>query len=185
MIPRAFMENEDHESENGEQRTVFTGSSDKIRFVAPMPGYLGFGGPHVQELKFEQGEDGLALVVSHALLQGFEEENLYERAPIVLLDGIEQAQFQFLARDAEGELFIWSNVWAEPEKLPLAVSLDIEFNEEVYVRWPRLTASVRVDARALLDLAPEEGLGQGLRQGRHQSYSDAIQDMIKSRKQKQ
>ena len=27
----------------------FGGSSNTIRFVAPMPGYLGFGGPQVQE----------------------------------------------------------------------------------------------------------------------------------------
>ena len=170
MIPLVFMESEDQE-----QRTVFTGSSDKIRFVAPMPGYLGFGGPQVQELTFEPGEEGLVLVISHALLQGFEEEKLYERAPIVLLDGIEQAQFQFLALDEEGELSAWSSSWEDPEKLPLAVSLAIEFNQDVYVRWPLLTASVRVDAEAL------RGLGDA--QGLRPSYSTTIRKMIQNRKQ--
>ena len=80
MIPLVFMESEDEQ-----QGTVFAGSSDKIRFVAPMPGYLGFGGPQVQELTFERGEEGLALIISHALLQGFEEENLYERDPILAI----------------------------------------------------------------------------------------------------
>jgi len=172
MIPLVFMASEDQE-----ERSVFTGSSDKIRFVAPMPGYLGFGGPQVQELTFVNGEEGLALVISHALLQGFEEEKLYERAPIVLLERIDQAQFQFLALDEEGELSTWSNVWEEPEKLPLAVSLEIEFNEEVFVRWPLLTASVRVDAQALRELAGDQGLGQ--------NYSTTIQKMISDRQQQQ
>jgi len=169
MIPLVFMESEDQE-----QRTVFTGSADKIRFVAPMPGYLGFGGPQVQELTFEPGEEGLVLVISHALLQGFEEEKLYERAPIVLLEGIEQAQFQFLSLDEEGELSAWSSSWEDPEKLPLAVSLAIEFNQEVYVRWPLLTASVRVDAEALRGLDEAQGL--------RPSYSTTIRKMIQNRK---
>ena len=140
--------------------------------MAPMPGYLGFGGPQVQELTFEPGEEGLALVISHALLQGFEEEKLYERAPIVLLEGIEQAQFQFLSFDEEGELSAWSSSWEDPEKLPLAVSLAIEFNQEVYVRWPLLTASVRVDAEALRGLDEAQGL---------RPYSTAIRKMIQDR----
>ncbi len=174
MIPLVFMESEDQE-----QRTVFVGSSDKIRFVAPMPGYLGFGGPQVQELTFEHGEEGLVLVISHALLQGFEEEKLYARDPIVLLEGIDQAQFQFLTLDEEGETAAWSSVWEEPEKLPLAVSLAIEFNQEVYLRWPVLTASVRVDAKALLDAAGKRGLRQ------RQRDSNPIRKMIQDRKQQQ
>ena len=166
MVPLVFMESEDQQ-----QRTVFAGSSDKIRFVAPMPGYLGFGGLQVQELTFERGEEDFALIFSHALLQGFEEEKLYERAPIVLLEGIDQAQFQFLTLDEDGELYIWSNDWEEPEILPLAVSLAIEFNQEAYVRWPLLAASARVDMRPPKDVT--------------QSYSKAIRDMIQHKKQQQ
>ena len=166
MIPLVFME-----SEVQEQRIVFTGSSDKIRFVGPMPGYLGFGGPQVQEFTFEHGDEGLALVLSHALLQGFEEEKLFERDPIVLIEGIDQAQFQFLALDEDSELYAWSGVWEDPENLPLAVSLAIEFNQEVYVRWPLLTASVRIDSEALRGL------------GGTQDYSTTIRKMIQERKQ--
>jgi len=172
MVPLVFMESEDQE-----QRSIFEGSSDSIRFVAQMPGYLGFGGPQVQELTFQHGEEGLVLVISHALLQGFEEEKLYERAPIVLLERIDQAEFQFLGLDEEGELSTWSSDWENPETLPLAVSLDIEFDEEVYVMWPLLIASVRVDSQALKELAGEQGI--------EQDYSTAIQKMIQSRKQQQ
>ena len=172
MVPLVFEASVDQD-----MRTVFEGSSNRIRFVAPMPGYLGFGGPQVQELTFQNSDEGLALVISHALLQGFEEEKLYERSPILLLDRIEHAEFQFLSFDEESNVSSWSNLWEEPEKLPLAVSLEIEFNEDVYVRWPLLNASVRVDAQALRELASDQGLGE--------DYSTTIQDMIRDRKQQQ
>jgi general secretion pathway protein J len=172
MVPLVFEASEDQD-----MRTVFEGSSNRIRFVAPMPGYLGFGGPQVQELTFQNRDEGLALVLSHALLQGFEEAKLYERSPILLLDRIEQAEFQFLSFDEESEISSWSNLWDEPENLPLAVSLEIELSEDVYVSWPLLNASVRVDAQALRKLATDQGAGP--------DYSTSIQDLIRDRKQQQ
>jgi general secretion pathway protein J len=170
MLPLAFLESEDQEED-----IIFSGSSDRIRFVAPMPGYLGFGGPQVQELTLEEGDEGLALVFSHALLQDFEEDSLYERAPIVLLERIDQAQFQFLGVDEEGELLPWGNLWEEGAKLPVAVSLGIDFNEEVFVRWPLLTAAVRIDAQSLLALTEGKILGK--------DYKSTIQNMIQKGKE--
>ncbi len=155
MLPLAFLEQEDQE-----ERIVFDGRSDRIRFVGPMPGYLSFGGPQVQELSFVSTDNGLALVLSHTLLQGFEEARLYERPPIFLLDRIEQASFQFLGLDEQGELTGWTSTWATPENLPLSVMLDIEFDEDVYLDWPLLSASVRIDGSALSELVqtPEADL---------------------------
>jgi general secretion pathway protein J len=148
MAPLVFSESDDQQ-----ERTVFEGEARKIRYVAPMPGYLGFGGPQVQELSVVSAEEGYALVLSHALLQGFEEENLYLRDPIVLIESIEFAEFSFLGRDETGELTAWTTQWEQKELIPEAVSLEIEFTEDVYIRWPLLTASVRVDPSALNDLA--------------------------------
>ena len=67
MVPLAFAD----EQTGAGERVVFKGEPRSIRFVAPMPGYLGFGGPQVQELSIVNGEDGDELVLSHALLQGF------------------------------------------------------------------------------------------------------------------
>jgi general secretion pathway protein J len=164
----AFGENQD----DGD-RIVFEGEINKIRFVAPMPGYLGFGGPQVQELALVSGNDGLELVLSHALLQGFEEQNLYLRDPIVLVDKIDNAQFSFLGRDEEGELLGWVNQWEQTGVLPASVSLDIEFTEEVYLNWPLLTASVRVDSSALQELVQGSNDGPINRK--------KIEDIIKQR----
>jgi general secretion pathway protein J len=165
-------------SEDGEERTVFLGQPDRIRFVAPMPGYLGFGGPQVQELAIVRGQDNLELVLSHALLQGFEEARLYDRPPIPLLGDIESATFSFLGRDENGDLAGWISSWTETGILPESVALEIEFVDDVYIHWPLLTASVRIDPTALAGLAP----GTAGVPGGYRDYSSAIQDMINRRR---
>jgi general secretion pathway protein J len=136
-----------------------------------MPGYLSFGGPQVQELSIVSSDNGQALVLSHALLQGFEEANLYERAPILLLDNIERASFSFLGLDESGELASWTTDWLEPENMPKAVSLEIEFQEGFVIVWPQLTAAVRIDSVALQDLAGSQGL-----------RGTTVQELIKQRR---
>lgn len=168
MSPLAF-----EQSEDGAERTVFIGEEQRIRYVAPMPGYLGFGGPQVQELEIVRGSEGLELVLSHALLQGFEEELLYARDPIPLVDKIESARFSFLGADEAGELTGWTSVWDQPEALPKSIALDIEFVEDVYIKWPLLTASVRVDQAALAEIAPGEFA--------QPTYQSTIQQIIQRR----
>jgi len=151
---------------------VFRGSSASIRFVGPMPGYLGFGGPQVQELTIVNGENGQELILTHALVQGFEDASLDERAPIVLIDQIESASFSFLARDDEGEIAGWISEWDEPGQLPIAIALDIQFYEEVYADWPLLVAAVKVDASAITELLEGDD-----------SYQSAVQELIEKRRQ--
>ena len=174
MAPLAF-----EISEEGEERTVFIGSAQRVRYVAPMPGYLGFGGPQVQELEFVRGENGYDLVLSHALLQNFEEEALYAREPIFLLGNIERAEFSFLGRDEEGELTQWSSSWDTPSILPSSIAMDIEFSEDVYIEWPLLTASVRTDPGAISDPS-----GGGNRSA-NQSYSTTIRELMTRGKTRQ
>jgi general secretion pathway protein J len=158
MLPLVFEENEAQT-----ERTVFEGEFHRIRFVAPMPGYLGFGGPQVQEFEFVRGTDGTELVVYHALLQGFEEQHLYERDPIVLIDNIAAGSFDFIGLDEAGQVVIWNSHWNNTNYLPLAVTVEIEFNEDVYVDWPLLTAGVKVDASALADLGADVSVDNRLR----------------------
>lgn len=165
------------QSEDGTERTVFVGEERRIRYVAPMPGYLGFGGPQVQELAIVRGRDSLELVLSHALLQGFEEDLLYERDPIPLVGDIASARFSFLGLDETGELAGWTYTWDDPGSLPKSIGLEIEFEEDVYIRWPLLTASVRVDQSALAELAPTEFA--------QPTYQSTIRNLIDSRGKKQ
>lgn len=165
IVPLAFEENPDQDS-----RSVFRGDSQRIRYVAQMPGYLGFGGPQVQELEFVRGEEGLELVLSHALLQGFDEPFLYEREPILLLDKVDSAAFSFLGRDDNGQLTSWTPSWDDEASLPAAVALEIDFIEEVYIDWPLLTTSVRIGLGAVA--VADRGTTQT-------NYSATIQDLMK------
>jgi general secretion pathway protein J len=145
MLPLAFAELDDAE----QTRAVFLGDSREIWFVAPMPGYLGAGGPQVQVLELAEGDDGDVLQFRHALLQYFEEEYLFERDPVILLEGVASAGFEFVGLDEEGVLTPWMTTWDEPGSLPVAVRLSIEFDEDRNVHWPAMVAGVRVDEEAL------------------------------------
>lgn len=167
-IPLAFNQTEGEALDTPDPE-VFLGSADYIRFVGPMPGYLGFGGPQVQELALVPGDDGLELQLTHALVQGFEESRLGELEPITLLDRIDRAEFQFLARDEEGELVPWTNTWEDPATLPVAVALDIEFEEGTYTAWPLLVAAIKVDGSVAEVNGPN-------------TYRSAIQELINKRR---
>jgi len=173
-VPLGFSQQEDAAADLGQAAVmeVFRGSAASIRFVGPMPGYLGFGGPQVQELSIVDGENGKELILTHALVQGFEDASLDERAPIVLIDHIESASFTFLVRDEEGEIAGWISEWEEPGQLPLAIALDIQFEEQVYAKWPLLVAAVKVDASAVTEILEGEN-----------SYQSAVQELIEKRRE--
>lgn len=152
-----------------EIRIVFTGDARSIQYVAPMPGYLGSGGPQVQLLELANGDDGSVLQFSHALLQGYEDTHLYERDPVILLEGVESAGFEFLGLDENGEVTAWVSSWDHPEVLPLAVRLSIELSRDAQLQWPDLVAGVRVDESAV-------GGGAG-----RTTYEQAIKDLIKGK----
>jgi len=158
-----------------ETRVVFEGDARHIQYVAPMPGYLGAGGPQVQLVEVVNGDNGdLLIQFSHALLQGFEQDRLFDRDPVMLLEGVSSASFEFLGRDEEGELSGWMTSWDQQDALPVAVHLDLEFSGGLNLRWPDLVAAVRVDELAVLGLA-ERAEGT--------VYKQAIQDMIKGKGQ--
>jgi general secretion pathway protein J len=152
-------------------RIVFVGDSRSIQFVAPMPGYLGSGGPQVQLLELASDNEGNILQFSHALLQGYEDSHLYERDPVILLEGVESAGFEFLGLDENGEVTDWASSWDQPDILPVAVRLSLEFSGDVRVRWPELVAGVRVDEAAI-----QGGAGRA-------TYEQTIRDLMKRKDQ--
>jgi general secretion pathway protein J len=125
----------------------FVGERERVRFVSPMPGYLSYGGPYVQELSLEQGADGLELVYYYSMLNGYEDGDLEVTTDgRVLMDGLGGGEFIFLDEDPEtGETF-WVDYWEETERLPLAVGVLLDMDSERGLVWPDLIAPVMVDA---------------------------------------
>ena len=171
MLPLPYAVTEGAE----ELRIVFEGDARHIQYVAPMPGYLGAGGPQVQLIEVVNADDGELLIqFSHALLQGFEESRLYDRDPVILLDGVSSAGFEFLTRDEEGELIGWTASWDQQDTLPVAVRLDLEFSGDLNMQWPDLAAGVRVDEQALRAGGGVSGAT---------SYQESIRNLIKNKNQ--
>ena len=177
MLPLSFDATESNEA----LRIVFEGDTDSIRYVAPMPGYLGTGGPQVQFVELARDDDGeLVLQFSHALLQGYAEENLFDRDPVVLLEGIKSAGFEFMGMDVEGELSPWTASWDQQDVLPVAVRLNVEFSDDLNLLWPDLVAGVKIDSQAL------QGLGNASRaDGRSASQTRARAAMKNNGQRKQ
>lgn len=165
MLPLPFAVEDRRE----QVRVVFEGDARHIQYVAPMPGYLGAGGPQVQLLELVNDNDGGVLQFSNSLLQGFEQGRLFDRDPVILLKGVDSAGFEFLGRDQDGELSGWVSSWDQPEVLPVAVRLNLEFSAESALRWPDLVAGVRIDESAVSGVA-----------GRA-TYEQSIRDMIKGK----
>ena len=165
MLPLPFAVTDDSEG----IRIVFEGDATRIQYVAQMPGYLGAGGPQVQLVEVANADDGeLVVQFSHALLQGFEEDRLYDRDPVILLERVSSAGFEFLGKDEQGELTGWATSWDQRDILPVAVRLNLEFSEDLNLRWPDLVAGVRLDPQAIL--------GGGTNQP---GYQSTITDLIK------
>jgi general secretion pathway protein J len=122
----------------------FEGGHDTLQFVAPMPGYLSRGGPHVQRLSLVTSRDGLRLEFNHSQLNGFDpDEGLGDgRDPVVLIAGIARGGFEFREREPDGTLGPWIDRWENPHFLPVALRLRLEFDERDGRRWPDLDVPV-------------------------------------------
>lgn len=124
----------------------FEGEAERIRFIAAMPGYLGFGGPYVQELRVEPGEVGMDLVFAFAMLNGYEPGDLDREAPITLLEDIGRAEFEFLGYDEDGESVFWSDFWEAADQIPLSVSLRLGMQRDNGLFFPELVTPVVIDS---------------------------------------
>jgi general secretion pathway protein J len=133
----------DTDMQNGIQY-LFEGNADAISFVAPMPGYLSRGGPHVQRLALVNHRGTLQLEFNHSQLNGFESGDVVggEREPVVLATGIASARFEFRQREADGVLGPWTSAWDMPNMLPQQVRLAVEFPADDPREWPALEVPV-------------------------------------------
>jgi len=129
----------DRQEDIGENH-VFEASRDELRFVAPMPGHLANGGPHVQWITIAGDE----LLFDHAQLNGYDPDRPKAnnpRDPVRLMRGVASAHFEYRGLDENGELGEWLREWENVQQLPLLVRLVVEFDEESRV-WPDLEIPV-------------------------------------------
>ena len=122
---------------------VFEGERNKIRYVGPMPGYLGRGGPYVQELEIAGGQ----LLFRHWLLNGYDPDKIdRDVKPIRLLEGITSGSFAFRGTDREGRVTRWAQKWEETQATPVMIQLRLAFKPDTRLVWPDLETPTLVDA---------------------------------------
>ena len=122
----------------------FSGSAHEMRYVAPLPGYLGKLGPQLQRLQLvDDGHDGLRLELSLALLppDGKPPQALGE--PQVLLDHIRDGSFSYRGVDGRGAAVPWTTAWADGRVLPQLVRIRLQ--SQGSVDWPQLDVPLRVN----------------------------------------
>ena len=128
------------------ERIRFIGERDRVRFVAPMPGYLSYGGSYVQQFSIERGAEGYELVYYYAMLNGYEPGDIEHHDGIVLLDNLARGEFHFLGMEHETQEVFWGDYWEMVDQLPLAVAIEIDLQRDRGQVWPDLVAPVMVDA---------------------------------------
>ena len=125
----------------------FIGSSNEMRFVAPLPGYLGQLGPQLIDVKLiSAGDKGKQLVASLALLppDGSKPKPLGE--PQVLVDDVVEGAFSYRGLNQQGQPMDWQSDWTYTGNMPnvVAIKLTLQAGRE----WPQLSAPLRVNAAA-------------------------------------
>lgn len=133
---------------------LIKGSGDELTFVSALPGYLGQGGAYVQHLEVESAESGRGrqLVFRHALLNGFDptESEPWAERPVILLEDVQEFTIEYRGLDDEGKLDDWSDEWDKPDRLPLLVRMEVEFDEGSRLRWPPLTIPLQLGGDAVV-----------------------------------
>ena len=137
-------------SKDGLKVEVFRGDGKFMRFVAPMPGYLSRGGAYVQTLQRAPGKDGMQLVFTSTLLNGFDmdKSKAAEESTVVLLDHIDEGAFSYRGLNPKGELMDWSEGWKDSSTTPLMVGLDLRLAAGNRIGWPRMTIPLMMDVGA-------------------------------------
>ena len=126
------------------QPLFFEGSAREMRYVAPLPGYLGKLGPQLQQLQLVDDEHGgQRLELRLALLPPDGQPPRPLGEPQVLFDHIRQGSFSYSGVNPQGEAIPWSPAWADGRVLPLLVR--IELQPEGRDSWPRLDVPLRVN----------------------------------------
>lgn len=133
------------------QPTHFIGERDRMRWVSAMPGYLGRGGPYVQEIALERGDNGYALRFRHALANGWDSREGFPETPgpVTLIERIDDVRIEYRGLDDQGKLGEWEDEWTDPGPMPLLVRVRVEFARGSQLEWPELVVPLMVDAGAL------------------------------------
>ena len=107
---------------DGDERAMFVGSEDRVRFVSPLPAHRGVAGLHVVEFRIAPRG---ALELGYTLYRPDRHTPLDQAELSVaetLIEGLGEASFAYAGTDA-GNGMDWSAAWVSAERFPSVVGL--------------------------------------------------------------
>lgn len=119
----------------------FVGERGRLRFVADVPDYLGLGGPYLHEIGVEGSAPNQRLQLQLTQVQAGEVLAPPQAvAPERLADGLAEVRFAYRGIDPQrGQLGDWQDEWADSERLPRFVRIDIR---DARGAWPSLLVAL-------------------------------------------
>jgi len=124
----------------------FIGSGDEMRFVAPLPGYLGRLGPQLIDVKLVSTDKGKQLVASLAEMPPDGSPLRPLGDPQVLVDGVVDGHFSYRGINAQGQPMDWQDDWKSFGNMPSIVEIKLTLANGR--EWPLMSAPLRVNAAA-------------------------------------
>jgi general secretion pathway protein J len=142
-LAQALSQTIDHDDHG--KPLVFEGAAQGLRYVAPLPGYLGQLGPQLQTLRLvDDGAGGLRLELGLAVLPPDGSGPLPVGEPQVLVDHVRAGRFSYRGVDVRGRITPWLASWPDGRTLPRLVRVQLQLDG--IVSWPTLEVPLRVDA---------------------------------------
>ena len=144
----------------GQGATDFSGTSEQLQFIAPLPSHVGTGGLYNFRLGPGATKAGEGLVLSWQLYRPdttatFEGGEQDTRLLLEDIESFEVAYFGILGTEDEPR---WAERWDEESRLPLLVTLRVTYPEEDPRHWPELQVAPRA---AVVPAAVADSLGFG------------------------
>lgn len=134
--------------EGNQIRIAFSGTSDSVRFVAPMPNGPFGGGIYRIELASREGSEASRrrLVLAAALFGQQKGGTLSETQERDLVPDLETLRFRYFGGLARDDERAWRDDWVAAERLPELVEISLEARQHVM--------SVSTPVRVALKLRP-------------------------------
>lgn len=128
---------------------VFSGSAKEIRFVAPLPGYLGKLGPQLQTLTFvDAGKSNARLELSFSMLSPDGIAPGTRSDPEILVSQVRSVHFSYYGSTQDQQPEQWSDTWEPSMRLPSLVRIEVTPDDST-VFWPRMDIPIRQGHNAI------------------------------------
>jgi hypothetical protein len=122
------------------QSIAFSGTRDKVSFVAQLPSRIGDGGLYAVSLELDRsGKERRLLWRQTPLSSEMEDFTALSQSPVMVLAGTEISAvndiwLSYFGRETDRSAPQWMDVWASDARLPMLIRIQVNFSDGS--EWP-------------------------------------------------